>query len=329
MQGQDMFIYTPGAWNGNPTLKARLFVDGVDTVDAVGGMLIWDEWRGKQCGVREEANNAAGGPVYALSQEVLAPLKKTPEQKLVELFAEKRLGYVIDPRDKATMLQAGNVPVTADSQSVQVVNIKLKSSATAIAFSNTNVAAQAVWAANDLVADGVDDNYAFPSGGTVVQPDFGNLAGFVGSILITPGALPPTTQAFWTVGFGGTVTNNRLRVWASPNGSIGFSVHDGVARRDFSTPAGVLVQDKKTLITLFVDYQTKVAKGFVDGVERASFTLLNTTDIVNVDSNRMTLFRNHGSGEIAKAKLHRAAYLHDRTDDAGRITIENWVKEFA
>jgi len=262
-------------------------------------------------------------------REGVAPRPLTIEERLVALFATKRLGYVIDPRDKATMEQAGGAPVTADGQAVQTVRIKLESSATAIDFSNPTASAHALWVANALVADGVDDNYAFPTGGTAVQPDFGNLAGFVASLLITPGELPPQVQSFWTVGFGGTVTNNRLRIWASPTGAIGFSVHDGVARRDFSTPAGVLVADRLTLITLFVDFQTKVAKGFVDGVERASFTLLNTTDIVNVDSNRAALFRNHGAGEIAKAKLHRAAFLHDRTDNAGRIAIENWVKEFA
>jgi hypothetical protein len=91
----------------------------------------------------------------------------------------------------------------------------------------------------------------------------------------------------------------------------------------------VLAVDVPALITMAVDYTAKTLKGYINGVEQASTALQNTTDIVNVDSNRNYLFRSHAlAAEYCNAILHRAALLHDKTDLAGIQTMENWVKEF-
>lgn len=322
----NQYIYVTGTWEGTPSVVARIFIGGVDTAPATVFIPIQSAWRGHSIQIRETATDPDTGAFsVAVSAVLYVPL--TPEEAIVALFATKRLGYVIDAGDKSTMLQNGSVPVTANGQLLARVDPKLKSAVTPIAWTQTTAGSQPQWIDDAIVPDGVADVLLFPSGGTAVQPDFGNLAGFVACLLVTPGVLQ--AQTFWTVGFGGTAANFRLRIHGAANGSVVFSAHDGVARRDFTTAAGLLVPGTPITLTLFVDFQTREAKGFVDGVERASFTLLNVGDIVNMDSNRCYLFRGHGTAiEFSNSRLHRAAFLHDRTDAAGRITIESWVNEF-
>jgi hypothetical protein len=246
------------------------------------------------------------------------------EADLLALFATKRLGYCVDPRNKSSMLQTGDIPVTTNGQSLAEMTAVLGSPA----FVGWVAAApaQPLWVDNSVDPDGVDDVIG-ATGPTEGFPDFLNLAGYVACISVTPG--PMRLQTFWTVGFGGTVGNARFRIQGRADGSVMFSVNDGVARRDFSTPIGTLVDGTPVLLTLFVDFQTREAKGFVNGVQQASFTLLNPGDIVSVASNRTYFFRAHANAtEFADAKLNRAAFLHDRTDAAGRATMEAWVGEF-
>jgi hypothetical protein len=151
-------LYGSGIWIGTPplTITARLFVDDIDTAPAAPSMPVLPAWQGKECGIREAATNAAGGPVYALSPEVLVPVPPSLDAQVQAILAGRE-GTVFDLGDNATRFtdSAATVPVTANGQAVQAV--KSKWGTLAYTFSTANVANAPLAEADAVLFDGVDD----------------------------------------------------------------------------------------------------------------------------------------------------------------------------
>lgn len=281
--------------------------------------------------VRNSYNASDFSPITVLTTTFAAA---TPESDLVAWLAG-RVGYGLDPHTISTLFQdtAGAIPVTADGQPVGLARSRFDPVTPAVAdFLQSVAAQQPAYQAGSLDPDGVDDILPYNYGATGVMPIFQGINGFVASVLVEMVSLA-TNQVVWVSGFGGTAANFRHRIRVTTTGAIQFSAQDAQNGAPVSvlSATGLITVGTKALITLAVDHDAKVLKGYLNGVEVASLALPNTVSPFNYDINRARFFAQHGNTatELFGGKLYRAFFFHGKINASDRQIIENWVGEFA
>jgi hypothetical protein len=323
--GEDTLTYTPGVWEGEPpiVITARLFIDGVDTAPATPSMAIQDAWRERGCSVREAATNIAGGPVFALSQEVRPPALRPPEEALEALLAG-RLGYAVDPRDLATLFQDSTAaePVTEVGQLIG--SVRTKFGAAPYSFIQATASLQPLYADGVIDPDGVDDMLDMGAAATAL---FANVIdGYVVCVKLAAAAALTPGSVFGS----GNMGNAASRVYdmtIAANGTIGFWARVPLLT-SFPSAAGVWRPNEDLILTMDVNYLTKRVRGFANGVQVVSTETPDAVPRANT-VNRHRLFATSTDGATrTNLSLKRACFLHHATDDAGLRTMERWVGEF-
>ncbi len=324
-------LYGSGIWIGTPplTVTARLFVQGVDTAPAAPSMPVLPAWQGKECGIREEANNAAGGPVYALSQEVLVPVPP-PAQTLdeqVEALLAGREGTAFDLGDNTTRFtdSAATVPVTANGQAVLAV--KSKWGSLAYTFSTTVVARAPLAEADAVLFDGVDDAIA---GGIPSRGFLNNAAAVTVGISFKPATVGAGTGTPLYLSRVGSTTQNWLDFMRS-EAALRFLSKRTTADVNtiFTSAAGTLAAGQQADALLEADFAgTGRMETWLDGNQLAGAALAGTLGNSEAGDSGQTIFGGAtASSSLFNGSIRKVFLARFKLTPAEKATVQAWLEE--
>ncbi len=327
-------LYTPGVWTGAPApaITARLFVQGVDTAPAAPSMPVQPEWRGKQCGIREEANSAAGGPVFALSPEVLPPALPSLDAQVQAILAGTS-GFVFDPQDDASLslIHNGPSPISGPGDPIGRILSRTGFGAGPSRQSfNATVAARPVLQVDrTLLFDGLDDGLATGS-----QNFMGNNVPAASIFMI----IRPLAAAL--TGYHAILFAQTGEAAGNQNERFGLHLQDGnlvATCRRTDTDAAVtatspadLVAEQVYVVGMTCDFAgaSPILRLWVDDVEVASAPIPGTPGNTSATQNiRTGLGIRHTTPGRFAGGIGRLLYAPLLLTGPQRATVEAWLSD--
>lgn len=321
-------LYTPGVWAGElaPTVTARLFVDGADTAPAVPSMPVQPAWRGKECGVREAATNAAGGPVFALSPEVMPPAPPPDLDAEVQAILAGRAGCVFDLTDWSTMTEdnGATIPITQIGQMIGTVSSKWGT--LVYRFGQGTLARRPSVVAGGALFDGVDDSMV----GDLATLSFAaDAARLTAGISVTPAAVGGSRHPLYFS--QPATTSNRFDFLINPGANV-----RGLARRlaadtfgDVISPALATANEEHVLF-MQADYaQTNQLVLRIDGAEIGTDSIpgIAGTNADPAQSATATLGSARPGSNPHNGKIKRIFLARFLLTEAERQIVEAWLGE--
>jgi hypothetical protein len=327
---QNTLSYSSGAWSGtNPiTVVARLFVDNVDVGPATPTMAIQEAWRRKACGIREAATNVAGGPIYALSQEVIAPL---PLNDQIQAMLAGTSGFVYDPYDYNTLslIHNGVDPISGPGDLIGRILSKFGSGPQRQSFQSAAAGRPILQTDRTLLLDGVDDSL-----GSSSQNFMANNVPAV-SLFFRIISAATVLSGYHSVVFAQTAEST-----GNQNERIGLHIQDGklvaTCRRP-DTAAPVILTSPSDLVangdyTIGADFDfagaSPLARLWINNAVVASIAIPGTPENTSTGNNLRTGLgvRHTTPGKFA-GRYGRLFYATQVLTDPQRATVDAWLKE--